>query len=120
MKTIQISLEHDIKRNPEYINTQSQYHKTLQNIKSEIRNIFHSGKISERKYSIRHDLECENKEADYINKIAEIDYQKHETMYNELLHLKKENIALKKAFREINIKVELTQIKYYGDSEEII
>lgn len=118
-KQVFINLELDIKRNTEYKQLQNIYKKTLQIIKNNIYNHFSSGKIAERNYNIRHDAECTKKENEYINVIAELEYKQYNEMYNKMLELKKENIAMKKALKDNNINVTIEHIKYYGENEEI-
>jgi hypothetical protein len=108
-KTI-VNIELDINRHPDYINTIKQFKKTIKNFISDIRNIYSSGQISERNYSIRHDIECNKKDIEYINSLADIDYKQYEIMYNKLIQLQSENIAMKKALKENNIIVEFKDI----------
>lgn len=119
MKKVFVNLEMDIKRNAEYIMTRDLYHKTKQEIRSDISNPFYSGKSSERNYSIRHDAECTKKDQEYLSTITDIQFSQHEKMYNEMLELKKENLALRKALKENNISVTITHLKFYGENEEM-
>lgn len=120
MNTIQINNESEVNTNSEYKHLKDTYKKTKKSIKSSIYNIFASGKLFERNYSIRHNAECEQKENEYIKQLTELDYKQHEQMYNELLRLKKENIILHEAIKKSGFKVEVTHTKYYGDTETII
>jgi hypothetical protein len=120
MKTIQLNLELDINQDREYNYIKDVYKKTKQDINAHISNIFAFGKHAERNYSIRHDTECTNKENEYINSLAEIETIQYENMYNELLKIKKENVILRQALKQTDIKLELTHIKYYGDTEQFI
>lgn len=101
MKQITISLEHDIKRNQEYKNLQTQHNKTIDSTKADIRNIMHLGMNLERSYNIRKDAECNQIESEYINQKAAIQYNQYQQLLNELLKLKQENIILKQIQKEL-------------------
>ncbi len=117
-KIIQVNNELEVNRDTQYQYIKDIYKKTKQSIKAHISNILESGKHFERKYSIRHDAECTQQENEYVNSLADIEYKKYKQMYNDLLRLQKENTILRQAIKKANINVELTHIKYYGDTEQ--
>ena len=114
---IKINQEHDINRNPEYQLFLQTFKKP--NIKLLVNYIFTAGKTIERKYSIRHDKECQQKEQELIGRITELEQQEQNRIYEELIRLKQENIILKEAIRKHNIKVVVDNSnKFYRDKEQ--
>lgn len=95
-KNVLVNLELDINRNEEYKNLQITCNEILKKVKLNITSAIDTGKILERNYSIRHDKECTKIENDYIKIMTELDKRQIEVLCNELLELKKQNIAMKK------------------------
>lgn len=119
-KNVLVNLELDINRNLGYTNLQFDCKELINRSISNIKNAVSVGKILERNYSIRHDLECTKKENEYIKDITELDKKQIETLCNELLELKKQNIAMKKALKDNEISITITHLKYYGDNEQLV
>ena len=116
---IKLNQEHDINRNQEYQLFLQTFKKP--NVKLLVNYILQAGKTLERKYSIRHDKECQQKEQELIGRITELEQQEQDRIYEELVRLKQENIILKQALRKQNIKIVVDNSnKFYKEQEREI
>lgn len=119
MKNVSINLEMNINRNLDYKLLQDIYKKSYSDIKMDVSLAISAGKYLERTYNIRHDSECTQKEYEVTKSITDIQFAQYEKMYNELLELKKENLAMRKALKDNEIIVTIEHVKYYGNNEKL-
>ena len=104
MKIEKINIE-EVKRDIEYKNTIKDFYKTLENFKTEIKNILQAGGFFERNYSIRKHAESEEEEIKYIYELAKIKEEQYKIMYQKLIELQTENLMLKKALKNNDIQI---------------
>ena len=118
MKTIEINKELEIRRNPWYKEITRKFTIDQPEIKSWIYSMIQTGKVLERNYSIRRDKECQAEQDERIKTYSDIEIRERTEMVQEIHRLAKENVALKKALQESDIRVQIIDT-HRKEKEEI-
>jgi acetyl-CoA carboxylase carboxyltransferase component len=99
-KTI-INQDEDIDKNRDYKDLLDKIARIKIDFKQLVECIFETGSKWEDSYNIWHHKECYNKRKQYINKMTKLYTAQQQKLIDIIIQLKKENIILKRALKEI-------------------